>query len=117
MSNTHRVTLQEAVDLTTRYRNNHPSDSFICETYENVAIQELLAVPGCAYLRIYLGRKADDSIVTVLTAVNEKNEDILPLETAGVRAEDTQVATDGPVLLEDGYRCPESCPPKSKLNS
>ena len=116
MSNMHHITLPQAVDLTTRYRNNHPADFFICETYESQAIEDVLAVPGCAYLRIYLGRKADNSVVTVLTAVNADNEDILP-SAVSLSGADTQAAENGAVLLEDGYRCPESCPPKSKLNS
>ena len=116
MSNNHQISLQEAIDLTTGYRNNHPSDFFICETYEAGAIQALLAVPGCESLRIYLGRKGDNSVVTVLVAVNTNNEDILPVSHPAT-GEREAPGDGGGVLLEDGYRCPEFCPPKSVLNS
>ena len=106
MSN-HQISLQQAVYLTTRYRDNYPSDFFICETYELDAIQGLLAVTGCAYLRIYLGRKSDNSVVTVLSAANAANEDILPSDIGDAVAV-AGPAEGGAVLLEDGYRCPES---------
>ncbi len=112
MSNNHQITLQEAIDLTSSYRNSHPSDFFICETYEAVAIQALLAVPGCARLRIYLGRKQDNTVVTVLVAADSNDADILPPLVATA----DEGSGSGGVVLEDGYRCPESCPPKSQLN-
>ena len=114
--NNHHINLQTAIDLTTRYRNNRPANLFICETFDAAAIQELLAVPGCAFLRIYLGRKPDHSVVAVLVAANESNEDILPLGAGQAEAE-ASAAAAGAVILEDGYHCPEACPPKSKLNA
>lgn len=108
MSSNHHITLQEAIDLTQRYQANRPTDFFISETFPATVVQELLDEPGCAYLRIYLGRKPDDSVVTVLVGANDSEADILPTGDA-----DNATA----VILEDGFRCPQFCPPPSSLHT
>ena len=113
-NNTQQISLTEAIDLTSRYRNLRPANFFISETFEADAIRALLAVPGCQYLRIYLGAKSDDSVVAVLAAADASEADILPAASDNVTAEAT---TGDGLLLEDGYRCPEYCPPPSALNS
>lgn len=111
--NNHEISLQQAIDITTRYRANRPANAPICETFSIAAINRLAAVAGCAYLRIYYGMKEDMSIDAVMVAANADNEDILPSETgSSISAE-----TGEPVILEDGFRCPPDCPPKSPLNS
>ena len=109
--NNHEISLQQAIDLTTRYRANQPANAPICETFEIAAINHLAAVTGCAYLRIYYGMKEDMNIYAVLVAVNADNEDILPSQTGSSPQDDGD-----PVILEDGFRCPPDCPPKSPLN-
>ncbi len=107
---THEISLQTAIDMTTLYRANRPSNFPICETFEKDAITRLMATTGCAYLRIYYGMKPDMNVDAILVAANENGEDILP-------ASGTVTAlTDDPPILEDGYRCPEACPPPSPLN-
>jgi len=108
----HEISLQQAIDMTTLYRENKPADAPICETFEIAAINQLAAVSGCAYLRIYYGRKENMEIHAILVAANENNEDILPAETAT-----NALNTGNGVILEDGYRSPPDCPPKSALNS
>jgi hypothetical protein len=48
----------------------------------------------------------------ILVAVNAAGEDLLPasFESASLTDED-------PIILEDGFRCPDRCPPASSLNS
>lgn len=106
----HEISLQQAIDMTTLYRANRPSDFPICETFEIAAIAKLLATDGCAYLRIYYGMKEDFSVDAILVAVNAAGEDILP------SSEESEVNDSDIVILEDGYRCPPDCPPKSTLN-
>lgn len=106
----HEISLQAAIEMTTRYRENKPSDSPICETFEMAAIQKLLATPGCASLRIYYGMKENREVHAILVAANSEDEDILPLDEASFSSEDEEV------ILEDGYRCPPLCPPGSPLN-
>lgn len=109
--NDHQITLQQAIDMTTRYRANQPANMPVCETFDIAAINQLAAVTGCAYLRIYYGMKADNSIDAILVAADANGEDILPSQT------DSSVQDAGdPVILEDGFRCPPDCPPKSPLN-
>jgi hypothetical protein len=109
MSTNHEISLQTAVDMTSRYRANRPDNFPICETFGADAINRLLATTGCAFLRIYYGMKATNEVDAILVAVNEAGEDILPdLALSG---------TDEPVILEDSLRCPTLCPPDSSLNS
>lgn len=112
-NNNQHISLQEAIELTTRYRANRPADFFISETFDASNIQELLAEPDCQCLRIYLGRKPDDTVVAILVAANSRDQDILPSSQITAANETSPVA----VILEDGYRCPEFCPPHSPLNS
>lgn len=101
----HEISLQDAIAMTTLYRVNRPSDFPLCETFEADAVNKLLATEGCKYLRIYYGMKEDLNAHAVLVAVNADDEDILPSDT-----------DDGPIIIEDGYRCPPDCPPSSPLN-
>ncbi len=96
--------------MTTRYRKNRPSNFPVCETFEIAAVRKLLATEGCAFLRIYFGMKESMEADAILVAVNESGEDILP--AAGLQA----VTADPPIIVEDGYRCPQACPPPSPLN-
>jgi len=105
----HEISLQEAIDMTTLYRQNRPSNFPICESFEASAIALLLATPGCAYMRIYYGMKPDQSVDAILVAADADGADLLPPLTASA-------ATDDPPVLEDGYRCPPGCPPPSPLN-
>jgi len=110
--NNHEISLQEAIDMTTRYRTNKPANAPVCETFEIEAINQLAAVTGCAYLRIYYGMKEDMNIHAILVAANENNEDILPSQTGS----NIVIESGDGVILEDGYRCPPDCPPESPLN-
>ena len=105
---THEITLQQAVDLTSRCRNNKPSSLPLSETFEAAAIARLLSTTGCSYLRIYYGMKEDGNIVAILVAANEDNEDMLPAGTA---------LTGDAVIVEEGIICPPICPPPSPLNT
>lgn len=107
----HEISLQSAIDMTTHYRANRPSNFPICETFEKEAIQKLLDTTGCASFRIYYGMKADDQVDAILVAADAEGNDILPPSAPAVSG------TDDPVILEDGYRCPDDCPPSSSLNS
>jgi hypothetical protein len=110
-NSTHEISLQTAIDMTTLYRVNRPSNFPICETFEKDAILALMETTGCAFLRIYYGMKPNLDVDAILVAVNDAGEDILPPSSASADS------SDNGTLLEDGYRCPEACPPSSPLNS
>lgn len=107
----HEISLQTAIDMTTRYRGKRPINFPICETFEKAAIQKLLDTAGCASFRIYYGMKADERVDAILIAVDAEGNDILPLLA------NTSTTTTDPVIIEDGYRCPDDCPHSSSLNS
>lgn len=108
--NNHEISLQTAIDMTTLYRANHPANFPVCETFEIAAVNKLLAAGGCAFLRIYYGMKENKNVDAILVAVNAAGEDILP---SSVPAD---LSGSDAILLEDGFRCPEACPPPSSLN-
>lgn len=108
--NNHEISLQTAIDMTMLYRKNHPANFPICETFEKAAVERLLATEGCASLRIYYGMKENERVDAILVAANASGEDILPATALAASADD-------PVILEDGLRCPDYCPPFSSLNT
>ena len=108
----HEITLVAAIAMTSRYRSQHPNNYPICETFDISAVQKLLATPGASFLRIYYGLKEDGKMDAILVAADSDNKDILPA------SEDPLINADpGPVILQDGFRCPPACPPPSPLNT
>jgi hypothetical protein len=110
INKTHEISLQTAIDMTTLHRQTRPSHFPICETFGMEAINKLLSTEGCAFLRIYYGMKNGLQVNAVLVAVNASGADILPAPAA------TPASVNGAIILQDGYRCPEACPPPSSLN-
>jgi hypothetical protein len=112
------ISLQEAVDMTTQYRNQKEAILIparqnqnvlpLNETFSRGEIDQLLAKPGCTGIRIYFGMKPDFKVYTILVAVDSQNRDILPpsIKSMGVVDDD---------VLERGTRCPPDCPPPSPL--
>ncbi len=109
MSN-HQISLQQAIDMTTLYRQNQPANLPVCETFDLAAIQSLIANTAAYSLRIYYGMKTDNTIHAILVAVDASGNDILPSSLSLVSSDPNQI-------LEDGITCPPICPPVSSLNS
>ncbi|RYY49834.1 MAG: hypothetical protein EOO06_05995 [Chitinophagaceae bacterium] len=114
----HLISLQSAIDMTTRFRAGRearlirPDQDIdvlpLSETFHREAIDNLLAVPGCAAIRIYFGLDDYNKIHTLIVPVNKNNEDILSTSD-GQNIE--------PIIVEVGQRCPPTCPPTSDLNT
>lgn len=122
--NSHVISLDKAKSMTSAYRanrekvlskENQGQDILpLSETFNRRAFEQLMATPGCAGIRIYYGMDQHLKIHAVAVAVNESNEDLLP-NSSGQAATS---ATDEPVIIEEGQRCPPICPEKkSDLNS
>jgi len=119
-SSTGFISLQQAIEMTTRYRQNKgtvidPVYSgndilSVCDTFNKTAIETLLAKPGCTAIRLYYGMNTDLQVRPILVAVNIDNEDILPPTTG-------DITTTGDDIVDDTVRCPPWCPPPSSLNS
>jgi hypothetical protein len=111
------ITLAKAIELTTQYRTNKDTildpkyrDSEImpvCETFNRSAIEDLLS-QGCVQIRVYFGMSLDLKIRLIIVGVNAQGEDMLP---PGGTSLDTDY-----YIVEDGIRCPVTCPPPSPLN-
>jgi hypothetical protein len=106
----HEISLQSAIEMTRLYRANRPANFPLSESFDVSAVQKLLATEGAAFLRVYYGMKENDEVDAILVAVNAEGEDILPSATTSL------VTSDGALILEDGFRCPEFCPGDSPLS-
>ncbi len=111
----HSISLEEAIQLTSRFQANRPADMSICETFEKDSVRTMLQAYGAEKMRIYYGEKEDGSICAVLVAADEAGNDILP----GVnRLDNNQTDDEGDeYILENSYKCPPACPPESPLNN
>ncbi len=116
----HFITLQEAIDMTTLYRQEsenilkpayqHQNILARSEAFDRAAFDTLLAKNGCAGLRIYYGMDAQLKVHAIIVATDANGNDILPAAT--VAAEDGEDD-----IVERGIRCPDICPTDSPLNS
>lgn len=115
------ISLQQAVDMTTRYRqekDNIVNPNLIgqniipvCETFDREIFDAILEETGCVKMRIYSGLNPQLQLRAIIVGVNDKDEDILPSSASSL-------STDGdPVYIgEEGQVCPPTCPPPSHLN-
>lgn len=120
-SGSHRITLQEAVEMTERYRENkgkilkpefNGRDILsICETFNKEELLQYFNKSEIHAIRLYYGMDSELKIHAILVGVNSEGQDILPL------AREVQLKEDfDPELFEKGFRCPPYCPPPSELN-
>ena len=113
------ISLQQAIEMTTRYRQNKGSvidpvysgsDILsVCDTFNKTAIEALLVRPGCTAIRLYYGMDAGLQVRPILVAVNKNDEDILPPNTG-------DISIVGQDIVDDTLRCPPFCPLPSSLN-
>ena len=112
MPGTNFISLQDARDMATAYRSqkeimlktNLQNQGIlpICETFGRAAFDTILSDTNCVKVRVYLAL-LDSKVRIMVVGVNSNDEDILPSGT-----EDK--------IIEQGTRCPTSCPPASPLN-
>jgi len=110
--------MDTAIDMTTMYRADKEAILATAwqnqnilpnsETFNRNALDTLLAIEGCEALRIYYGMDENSKVHAIMVAVNEDNEDILPQDN---------LVSETAVIVEEGQRCPDLCPPPSPLNS
>lgn len=117
----HFITLQEAIEMTTLYRQEH--ENILKPAYQNqnvlarseafdrAAFETLLAKNGCAGLRIYYGMDAQLKVHAIIVPIDVNGNDILPLQNL------TSGEEEGDDIAERGLRCPDICPTDSPLNS
>ena len=113
MPHNHSIPLQEAIDMTKRYRDQ--KDNIVkpeytnllplSETFDKAAFEELTKETGSSSIRCYLGMDENLVVRLIFVAVDDKDNDILP-------------PTPGAAIMENGGHCPPICPTTiSPLNS
>jgi hypothetical protein len=117
-SNNHVISLPQAIEMTTRFRNekeNILTTSIrgqkilpVCETFDRDAFDAILAQTDCKKVRIYFCMDSTLKVRLVIVGADGNDKDILPATS------DTE---SGEVIIEEGQRCPDICPPTSSLNS
>lgn len=115
----HQISLEQAIELTTRYRNEKEqilkpeyagkNILALSETYDKSAFEQLTGQPGCVKIRAYFGMDENKNIKLLFVGANDKNEDMLPLNAQAI-------AGGGASIQDIGQRCPPICPPSSPLN-
>lgn len=121
----HFISLEEAIALTSHYRNrkeqileeSQRGKNILAqsETFDRAAFDQVLAQPGCTALRIYYGMKENDQVHAVIVGVNASGQDMLP--QAGAALNDNGNEEDEIHIIEIGQRCPDLCPEESPLNN
>ena len=83
---------------------------FLCisELFNIDAINTLAAVDACAGMRIYYGMDPEKKVHAMMVAVGQDGRDILPDAQA---AKFAAASGTKPPIVEEGQRCPPSCPP------
>ncbi|MFN3665407.1 MAG: hypothetical protein ACK4S0_04575 [Sediminibacterium sp.] len=109
----HSISLTEAIQLTSHFQADRPADMPICETFEKTSVLAMLAVEGAEKFRIYYGKKENGEICAVLVAADAAGYDILP--PTYKNEQDNSGEQEDPLLLENSYKCPPTCPPESPL--
>lgn len=104
----HQISLEEAADMTTRYRNELPgiikpayehSDIFpLSETFKKNIFIDLGAQQGCVAIRSYFGMDENQKVRLIFVGVNDNNEDLVDY------------------IFEHGNRCPPICGTAGPLN-
>lgn len=128
----HLISLDTAKKMTAKFRESKKglvSDTFrgkdplpICETFDRAAFDQILAQPGCVGVRAYYGMDDTNGVHLIFVGVNEKDEDMIEeqntatLSKSAASATTASSTTGGGVVVENGTRCPTSCPPSSTLN-
>jgi len=104
----HSITLSDAVALTTRWRKNQP-DSMRAARFDRIAFDRLLAQPGVAGIRIYLGMQPNGEWTYVMVGTSADGKDL-------IKAPGSVDAADGTGIEEQSYPCPPECDCSSPLN-
>ncbi len=94
----HRISLEQAVELTKRYRESEKSPIGPWALDVGEELRELLAQPGVTGIRVYMGTKTDGAVTPVMVGIDNDGKDI----------------TQG-LILEEFLPCPPFCDQNSPL--
>ena len=109
-----RITLDEAVSLTQRYRKAAPASEH-AGFFWGDGLKAILEQPGCVGIRIYHGLNAEGCYSPVIVGVDEKGNDITAIAKPRRAAGAAAAGAGDAVLLDNHYPCPPFCPTGSPL--
>lgn len=95
----HRITLARAVADTKRHRGGGAHRAGDSGAFNSKALQELLAQPGCAGMRFYMGRNERGDRSVILVGVDETGNNM----SSGL-------------VLDSHFPCPPYCPDEDELH-
>ena len=97
----HEISLNEAAEMTQRFRDNLPViDNTIAEYFGKSALEDLLSQQDCIGIRVYYGIDSDMKKRLVIVGVNDEGNDLYNGN-----------------LMEVGGICPPNCSASNPLNS
>ena len=77
MSNTHEITLAEAVAMTQAYQNDSLfANQTVAAMMESDAYLEIINQPGCTGIRMYFAKEAAGALTLVAVGVDSNGNDI-----------------------------------------
>jgi hypothetical protein len=97
MPNPHEITLDQAVALTQRFKNNHPSGTKRGFLINKEELTELFAQDDAAGIRIYLGEKENHEYSIVAVATDAEGNDLTT------------------IVMDMFHPCPDQCSADSPL--
>lgn len=104
----HSISLSDAIALTDRWRKNQPN-SMRAARFDRIAFDRLLAQPGVAGIRIYLGMHPSGEWTYVMVGTSADGEDL-------IKAPGSEDAGGGTGVEEQAWPCPPDCDCASPLN-
>jgi hypothetical protein len=97
MPTEHEITLDQGVELTTRFRNNQPSGTKRAFLIDKEDLTELLAQDDAAGIRVYIGQKTNGELALVVVATDSEESDIQS------------------IVMDRFHPCPDKCDSNSPL--
>lgn len=105
----HRISLEQAIDMTTRFRANKPAGVANSETFDKAAVLQLLNTKNCESLTIYYGMREDQNVHAILVAADANGKSILPTIGGNLNQNESEEDEDEVLILDDAWRCPPIC--------
>ncbi len=112
----HRIPLADAKAMTRRYRQGVAKDAVRAFCFPRDCYDRILAQPGCAGIRSYLGTHEDGSVNLILVGVDADMNDMIHTRTA-MMADGTTGGEGEGEIMQESFPCPVFCGDGNGLNA
>lgn len=72
----HEITLDEGIELTTRFKNNYPKETKRAFLISKEVLTELIAQDNANGIRVYLGETTNKELTLVVVATDHEGNDL-----------------------------------------